>query len=69
MPPFAFTLLTAFCLVFVIEGLLYALFPEQLKNLMSIALSIPSRQLRFFGLAMALLGTISLYILKAFYIP
>lgn len=69
MPGFTLTLLTAFSLVFVIEGLLYALFPEQLKKLMAMALSVPVQQLRIVGLMIALLGVASIYILKAFNAP
>jgi uncharacterized protein YjeT (DUF2065 family) len=69
MPSFSLTLLTAFCLVFVIEGLLYALFPDQIKKLMAMAVSIPAQNLRMFGLLMAVLGIASIYILKAFQAP
>lgn len=53
---FSTLLLTAFALVFVIEGLLYALFPEALRKMMALALSIPLQNLRFFGFTMALTG-------------
>lgn len=64
MPSFTLTLLTAFCLVFVIEGLLYALFPDQLKRLMAMALSLPSQQLRVCGFIVAVMGTLMIYLLK-----
>ncbi|MBP7721143.1 MAG: DUF2065 domain-containing protein [Alphaproteobacteria bacterium] len=67
MPPFTLTLLTAFFLVFVIEGLIYALFPDQVKKLMAMALSLPTQPLRIFGLLMALIGVTAIYILKAFH--
>ncbi|MGB4108071.1 MAG: DUF2065 domain-containing protein [Alphaproteobacteria bacterium] len=69
MPSFGLTLLTALFLVFVIEGLLYALFPEQVKKLMAMALSMPAQPLRIFGLLMASAGILAIYILKAFYTP
>jgi uncharacterized protein YjeT (DUF2065 family) len=69
MPPFTLTLLTAFFLVFVIEGLIYALFPDQVKKLMAMALSLPTQPLRMFGLLMAVIGVLAVYILKAFYNP
>lgn len=67
MPSFTLTLLTAFSLVFVIEGLIYALFPDQVKKLMAMALSMPAQPLRMFGLLMASLGILAIYILRAFY--
>lgn len=69
MPSFGLTLLTALFLVFVIEGLLYALLPEQVKKLMAMALSLPTQPFRVFGLLMASLGIMAIYILKAFYKP
>lgn len=58
MEPFSFAgyLLTAFALVFVIEGLLWAVFPEQMKRMMALALTLPSEQLRRFGATMAIVG-------------
>ena len=53
-------------MVFVIEGLLYALFPDALKRLMAMAMSLPAQQLRIFGLLMALTGVTFLYFLKIF---
>ncbi|HQX26356.1 MAG TPA: DUF2065 domain-containing protein [Alphaproteobacteria bacterium] len=67
MPPFTLTLLTAFSLVFVIEGLIYALFPDHIKKLMAMALSMPTQPLRIFGLLMASLGILAIYILKTFH--
>ncbi len=66
MPPFTFLLLMAISMVFVIEGLLYALFPDALKRLMAMAMSLPAQQLRIFGLLMALTGVTFLYFLKIF---
>ncbi|MCE7887464.1 MAG: DUF2065 domain-containing protein [Alphaproteobacteria bacterium PRO2] len=68
MSPFTLTLLTAFFLVFVIEGLIYALFPDQVKKLMAMALSMPTQPLRLFGLLMAVLGVTAIYILRAFHL-
>lgn len=64
MPPFTFLLLMAISMVFVIEGLLYALFPDALKRLMAMAMSLPAQQLRIFGLLMALTGVTFLYFIK-----
>ena len=66
MPPFTLTLLTGLCLVFVIEGLFYAIFPDALKRLMAMATSIPEQQLRVFGLFVALTGVVFLYFIKSF---
>ncbi len=65
MPSFGFILLTAFSLVFVIEGLLYALFPDSIKRIMAMALSIPVQQMRLFGLLMATSGALMVYFLKS----
>lgn len=64
MPGFTFTLLVSFALVFVIEGLIYALFPEQAKRMMALALSMPLERLRVFGLLVAVTGIVFIYILK-----
>lgn len=49
-------ILTAFALIFVIEGLLYALFPGAMQRVLVVALSLPSSSLRRFGVAMVLCG-------------
>ena len=49
---------TALALVLVIEGLLYALFPEAMQRMMRIALEAPPTVLRNGGLAAAILGFI-----------
>jgi uncharacterized protein YjeT (DUF2065 family) len=66
MPSFTLLLLMALSLVFVIEGLIYALFPDALKRFMAIATSLPAQQFRIFGLLMALTGVTFLYFLKIF---
>jgi uncharacterized protein YjeT (DUF2065 family) len=48
--------LTAVGLVLVIEGALYALFPDGLKRFMALAQSLPATNLRLGGLAMAVVG-------------
>ncbi len=64
MPSFTLLLLMAISMVFVIEGLLCALFPDALKRLMAMATSLPAQQLRIFGLLMALTGVTFLYFIK-----
>lgn len=49
-------LLTALALVLVIEGLLYAVFPEQMKRAVAAIMSIPAGTLRIAGLAAAVVG-------------
>jgi uncharacterized protein len=56
MNSFAAYILTAFSLVLVIEGLVYALFPDALRRLMALALTLPANQMRLFGLVMTATG-------------
>ena len=56
MSEFLLALVTAIGLVFVIEGVIYSLFPNGMKRMMAMALGLPSGRLRSMGLAMALLG-------------
>lgn len=60
-------LLTAIALIFVIEGLIYALFPDRIKQMMALALATESRSLRGFGLGMAILGAGCLWIIEQLY--
>lgn len=48
--------LTALALVLVIEGALYALFPDRMKRMMAEALRLPDETLRNFGLIAAAIG-------------
>ncbi len=48
--------MTALALVLVIEGLCYALLPEQMKRMMVTIMSVPSGTLRMAGLAAAVVG-------------
>lgn len=59
-----FHLLSAFAFIFVIEGLLYAIFPDTVKKMMTMALSTDSGRLRGFGLAMAITGIALCWILQ-----
>ena len=56
MSEFSLALVTAVGLVFVIEGVIYSLFPNGMKRMMVMALGLPVNRLRSMGLAMALLG-------------
>jgi uncharacterized protein YjeT (DUF2065 family) len=56
MENFLETILIAFALIFVIEGLLYALFPDAMKRVLAMALTLPPSSLRRFGFVMVLCG-------------
>ena len=49
-------LLTALALVLVIEGLLYAVFPETMKRMVVTILSVPPGTLRMAGIVAAMVG-------------
>ena len=57
-------LLVALGLAMVIEGLLYALFPEGMKRLMERLLSLPSEQVRSAGLFFAAVGVGLVWLLR-----
>ena len=56
MSEFSFALVTAIGLVFVIEGVIYSLFPNVMKRMMMVALALPSSRLRSVGPTMAMVG-------------
>ena len=51
-------------LLLVIEGLLYAIFPAAMKNMLSIMKDMPAQKLRSGGLIFALLGFIIVWYIK-----
>ena len=55
---------TALALVLVIEGLLYAAFPEQMKRLVAKVLSLPAGALRAGGLVAAVVGVAAMWFLR-----
>jgi uncharacterized protein len=57
-------LLTAAALVLVIEGLLYAAFPEQMKRMLTEALALPSGNLRLGGIVAAALGVLAVWLIR-----
>lgn len=59
----AYHLWIAFALVFVVEGLIYAVFPAQVQKMMRAALQFDSDSLRYFGVAMVALGVLSVWLL------
>jgi hypothetical protein len=57
-------LVIAFALVLVIEGLLYALFPEAMKRMMMTVLSMSSSSVRSSGLFTAIVGVGIVWLLR-----
>ncbi len=57
-------LATAVGLVFVIEGLLLALLPDQSKRLVAAILALPSQTLRAGGLLSAVLGLVIVWLAR-----
>ena len=58
-------LLAALALVFVLEGALYALFPDGMKRMMAQTITLPSSMLRGAGLAAACVGVGLLWLVRA----
>lgn len=56
--------LTALALVLVIEGLLYAAFPEQMKRAIAQMLQLPASQIRTVALIFAAVGLLGLWLIK-----
>lgn len=56
---------TALLLAVVIEGLLYAAFPDQMKRAMEVVLSSPSSQIRVIGLVAAGIALLVLFAYRA----
>lgn len=59
-------LFAALALAIVIEGLLYAAFPEQMKRMVMQLLEIPANQLRMMALVIAGIGLALLWIVRSF---
>ncbi len=59
-------LATALALAVVLEGLLYAAFPEQMKRALVSLLELPNSQLRAVALTIAIVGLIVLYLIRAY---
>ena len=51
-------------LLLFIEGMLYALFPSKMKNMLKIIEKLPVSQLRISGLLFALIGFVIVWYLK-----
>ena len=57
-------LCTGLALVLVIEGILYALFPEGMKRVAARAMVVPSQILRAAGLLVAAIGVVIVWVLR-----
>ena len=57
-------LIIAIGLLFFIEGMLYALFPSKMKNMLKLIEKMPANQLRVSGLLFALIGFVIVWYLK-----
>ena len=57
-------LIIAFGLFFFIEGILYALFPSKMRNMLKKLELVKDRQLRFGGLIFAITGFVIIYYFK-----
>ena len=58
-------LIIAFGLFFFIEGLLYALFPSKMKNMLKKLEIVEDNQLRTGGLIFAIIGFVIIYFIKS----
>jgi uncharacterized protein len=57
-------LFTAVALVFVIEGILYSLFPEGMKRMVAQVTVLPSSALRITGLVAAVIGVAAVWLIR-----
>ena len=57
-------LIIAFGLFLFIEGILYALFPSKMKNMLKIIEKLPINQLRISGLLFTLIGFVIVWYFK-----
>lgn len=65
MNDFALYIITAFALIFIIEGLLYALFPSFIRATVSTILAMPEAKLRRVGSIMTAIGFTIIWILQS----
>ncbi|WP_321397917.1 DUF2065 domain-containing protein [Emcibacter sp.] len=54
----------ALAFVLVVEGVLYTLFPEQMRKMMQMAVTLPEMTLRSTGLVAVVIGIIIIYAMK-----
>lgn len=56
--------LAALALILVIEGAIYALFPDGIKRMMAAMRDVPASTLRSFGLAAATVGLVIVWFIR-----
>ena len=61
-----FHILLAVALIFVIEGLIYAIFPKHIQNIMKMALELEPEKFRYYGASMVALGVMGVWLLQKF---
>ena len=64
MNDFILYITTAIALIFIIEGLIYALFTEKVKAMLAIVMEMPVQQVRTMGFSMAAIGLVLLVLLQ-----
>ena len=57
-------LFSALALAIALEGIVYALFPDRMKRVMSVAIEQPTANLRFVGLLAAILGVVIIWAIR-----
>ena len=57
-------LIIAFGLLLILEGLLYAMFPSHMKNMLNQIKELPASKLRSGGLVFAIIGFIIIWFIK-----
>jgi hypothetical protein len=57
-------LFTAIALVFVIEGVIYSLFPEGMKRMVAQVTVLPASSLRLTGLVAAAIGVAAVWLIR-----
>ena len=57
-------LFSALALAITLEGILYALFPDRMKRVMSVVIEQPTANLRFVGLLAAVLGVVIIWAIR-----
>ena len=57
-------LFSALALAIALEGIVYALFPDRMKRVMSIAIEQPTANLRFVGLLAAVVGVVIIWVIR-----
>ena len=64
MSEFLLAVGTGIALVMVIEGLLYAIFPDGMRRMMAQMAYVPPEMLRRAGLVAAIIGTVIVWLLR-----